>query len=120
MTEAVHNLSRAQKELRSMQQEVAFTIRNQYLQLQASEKLLKLYSQAVLPQSNLALEASLATYQVGKSDFLTTLSNFMTLLEYRMNYYEELARHETAIARLERAMGSPVVMNVQSTGGNQQ
>ncbi len=115
--EATHNLTRAQKELRSMQQEIAFSIKNQYLQIQASERLLKLYSQAVLPQLNLALESSLATYQVGKSDFLTTLSNFMTLLEYRMNYFEELARHETAITRLERAVGRPVVMNVQTTGG---
>ena len=118
VAEATHNVTRAQKELRSMQQEIAFTIKNQYLQIQASEKLLKLYSQAVLPQSNLALESSLATYQVGKSDFLTTLSNFMTLLEYKMNYYEELAKHETAITRLERAVGTPIVMTVQSTGGN--
>ena len=115
--EATQNLTRAQKELRSMQQEIAFSIRNQYLQIQASEKLLKLYSQAVLPQSSLALESSLSTYQVGKSDFLTTLSNYMTVLEYRMNYYEELARHETAITRLERAVGRPVVLNVQTSGG---
>jgi cobalt-zinc-cadmium efflux system outer membrane protein len=115
--EAAQNLMRAQKELRSMQQEIAFSIKNQYLQIQASEKLLKLYSQAVLPQSSLALESSISTYQVGKSDFLTTLSNYTTVLEYRMNYYEELARHETAIARLERAMGRTVVMNVQSSGG---
>lgn len=118
VAEAKHNLARAEKELQSMHQEIAFIIRSQYLQIQASQKLLKLYSQAILPQSNLALESSLATYQVGKSDFMTTLSNFMTLLEYRMNYYEELTRHETAITRLERAIGRPVVMNHQPTGGN--
>ncbi len=117
VTEASQNLTRAQKELRSMQQEIAFSIKNQYLQIEASEKLLKLYSQAVLPQSSLALESSISTYQVGKSDFLTTLSNYMTVLEYRMNYYEELARHETAITRLERAIGRPVVMNLQTSGG---
>jgi cobalt-zinc-cadmium efflux system outer membrane protein len=115
--EATYNLSRAEHELRTMQQEVAFMITNQYLQIEASEKLLKLYNQAVLPQSNLALESSLASYQVGKSDFLTTLTNFTTLLEYRMNYYEELARHEIAIARLERTVGQPVA--TIETGGNQ-
>jgi outer membrane protein, heavy metal efflux system len=118
VTEASHNLTRAQKELRTMQQEIAFSIRNQLLQIQASEKLLKLYNQAVLPQSNLTLESSLATYQVGKSDFITTLSNFMTLLEYRMNHYAELARHETAIARLERIVGRPVTAVTQANGGN--
>ena len=114
--EATFNLTRVQQELRSMQQETAFIIRNQYLQIQASERLLKLYNQAILPQSNLALESSIATYQVGKSDFLTTVTNFMTVLEYQMNYYEELARHESAIARLERAVGRPVVMKVHATG----
>lgn len=117
VTESAQNLSRVQNELRSMQQEVAFNIRNEYLQIQSSEKLLDLYQQAILPQSNLALESSLSTYQVGKSDFLTTLSNFMTLLEYRMNYYEELAKHESAIARLEAVVGKPVALNPGSTGG---
>ncbi len=41
----------------------------------------------------------------------------MTLLEYQMNYYEELARHEAAIARLERAVGRPVVLNGPTMGG---
>ncbi len=112
--EASYNLTRAEKEVRSMRQEIAFTIRNQLLQIQASEKLLRLYEQAVLPQSNLALESSLATYQVGKSDFMTTMSNFMTLLEFRMNVYAELSRHETAIARLERVVGRPVAPRVPS------
>jgi hypothetical protein len=76
-----------------------------------------LYNQAVLPQSNLALESSLSSYQVGKSDFLTTISNFMTLLEYRMNYFQELARHETAIARLERIVARPVSAETTATGG---
>ncbi len=116
VAEASHNLTRTQKELRSMQLEIAFSIRNQFLQIQASEKLLRLYDQAVLPQSNLALESSLATYQVGKSDFLTTMSNFMTLLEYRMNRYAELSRHETAIARLERILGRPVAAVSQAKG----
>jgi outer membrane protein TolC len=116
--EAVYNLSRSKQELRSMEQEIAFTIKNQYLQINASEKLLKLYDQAVLPQSNLALESSLASYQVGKSDFLTTLSNFLTLLEYRMNYYEELARRETAVAKLESMVGHSLVIRVETKGGS--
>ena len=106
--EASENLRRAQNEFRSVQQDIAFNIKNESLQIEASEKLLKLYDQAILPQSNLALEASLASYQVGKSDFLTTLNNFITLLEYRINYFDELAKHEAAIARLEGELGRPL------------
>jgi cobalt-zinc-cadmium efflux system outer membrane protein len=117
VAEATHNLARAERELQSIRQETAFKIRNQYLQIQASEKLFKLYNQAVLPQSNLTLEASLATYQVGKSDFLTTLTNFRTVLDYRVNYFEELAKHETAIAQLEQVLGRPVALDVRRAGG---
>jgi cobalt-zinc-cadmium efflux system outer membrane protein len=118
VVEATQNLTSAQRELQAIRQEVAFNIRNQYLQMQASDKLLKLYDQAVLPQTNLALESSLASYQVGKSDFLTTLNNFITLLEYRMNYYAELAKHESAIARLEQAIGQSITQLAPVSGGN--
>ncbi|HEY4491381.1 MAG TPA: TolC family protein, partial [Acidobacteriota bacterium] len=99
VVEATNNLVRAEKDLTATKQEVSFSIKNEWLQIQASEKLLMLYSDAIIPQSNLALESSIASYQVGKADFLTTISNFLTVLEYRMNYFEELAKHETAIAR---------------------
>jgi cobalt-zinc-cadmium efflux system outer membrane protein len=105
VAEATHNLTLAEKELTAMKQEVAFNIRNEFLQIQASDKLLRLYQKAIIPQSGLALESGIASYQVGKADFLTTLTNFLTVLEYRMNYFEELAKHEGAIARLEKALG---------------
>lgn len=105
VVEATNNVTRAEKELTSAKQEIAFNIKNEILQIQSSEKLLKLYNDAIIPQSNLTLESSMASYQVGKTEFLTILSNFMTILDYRMNYFEELAKHESAIARLEGAVG---------------
>ena len=116
--EAAQNLNRAQKELTAMNQEVAFNIRNECLQIQSSEKLLALYQEAIIPQSGLAMESGIASYQVGKADFLTTLSNFLTVLEYRMNYFEELAAHESAIARLEQALGRPLAANTQTGAQN--
>jgi len=116
VVEATNNLSRAEKDLTATKQEVSFSIKNEWLQIQASEKLLMLYSDAIIPQSNLALESSIASYQVGKADFLTTLSNFLTVLEYRMNYFEELAKHESAVARLEQAVGRPIASNIPAGG----
>jgi len=111
VVEATQNLNRAQKELTAMKNEVAFNIKNEYLQIQSSEKLLALYQQAIIPQSNLALESGISSYQVGKADFLTTISNFLTILEYRMNYFDEIAKHESAIARLEQAVGHSLTAN---------
>jgi hypothetical protein len=49
-----------------------------------------------------------AGYEVGSIDFLTLMSNFMSLLTYEMQYYEELAKHEQALARLEALVARPL------------
>ena len=47
----------------------------------------------MVPQASLALESSLASYETGAVDFLSVLTNFITVLEYEMNYYEELQHY---------------------------
>jgi outer membrane protein TolC len=81
--------------------EVRFELKQQYLAAKASERLLTLYSKGVVPQSSLALESSMAAYQVGNVDFLSLIANFTTLLDYETDYYRQLADYQTAIARME-------------------
>jgi hypothetical protein len=75
---------------------------------QASFKLMKLYKQTVVPQGNLALQSSMYTYETGSVDFLSVLTNFTTVLEYQMNYYEEKLNYELALSRLEEMTGQPL------------
>ncbi len=82
-----------------------FQVKEQYLSARASDELLTLYSKAIVPQSALALESSMAAYQVGSLDFLSLLTNFVTVLDYETNYYEELARYQQALVRLEELTG---------------
>ena len=86
--------------------ELFFAVKEQYLMAKSSERLFQLYSQGVVPQSSLALESSMAAYQVGNVDFLTVLSNFTTILDYEVNYYRELANYNMAVARLEPLVGT--------------
>jgi outer membrane protein, heavy metal efflux system len=74
-----------------------------------SRRLAQLYSDSVLPQARLALESSLAAYQVGSVDFLTMLANFVTLLTYEVAYEEQTARYHQALARLEPLVGLELV-----------
>ena len=53
-------------------------------------RLATLYRDTVLPQARLALESSMASYQTGAVDFLSVLTNFGTVLEYEMTYFDEL------------------------------
>ena len=85
--------------------ELLFKIKEQYIAAKTSEELLSLYSKALVPQSALTLESSMAAYQVGSLDFLSLITNFITVLDYENSYFEELARYQQALARLEELTG---------------
>jgi len=88
------------------QNELYFELKQNYLAAKASDNLLKLFSQGVVPQSSLALESSMSAYQVGNVDFLTVIGNFTTVLNYETDYYRELANYQTALARIEAVTGA--------------
>lgn len=83
-------------------------VEEEYQTARSAHRLAVLYRDTVLPQARLALESSLASYQTGGVDFLSVLTNFATVLDYEMTYYEELASFQTAVSRLEEMAGQPV------------
>ncbi len=103
--EQTEQLAGSQRSKENRQTELFFAVKQQYLLAKSSEELLKLYSQAVVPQSSLALESSMASYQVGTVDFLTILTNFTAVLDYEVSYYRELANYQMALANLEPLVG---------------
>lgn len=82
---------------------------SEYLAATTSRRLVDLYEDSILPQAQLALESALASYQVGRADFLNVLMNFITVLSYELNFEEQTARYHQALARLEPLTGLPLV-----------
>jgi outer membrane protein TolC len=78
-----------------------YRVKQEFLDVQASEQLLKLYSQGIVPQSSLVLESSIAGYENGTVEFLWVLDNFTTVLDYELSTKQQIANHEKALARLE-------------------
>lgn len=107
LEEAGANLAEAQRTYRSDQQSLLFGLRQRYLAAEAAQKLMNLYSRQVVPQSELALKSSLASYEGGEVDFLTVLSNFTTIRDYQMNYFEQRAEYLKALSGLEELAGPP-------------
>ena len=103
--EQTEQLASSQRSKENRQTELSFAVKQQYLLAKSSEQLLKLYSQAIVPQSSLALESSMASYQVGAVDFLTILTNFTVVLDYEVSYYREMANYQMALANLEPLVG---------------
>ncbi|HSC77149.1 MAG TPA: TolC family protein, partial [Candidatus Acidoferrales bacterium] len=105
VSEATEVLVSAERSKEDRLTTLTFEVKQQYLSAKASEELLQLYSQAVVPQSSLALESALSAYQVGSVDFLTVMESFLTVLNYEIDYYRELANYQSALARLEPLVG---------------
>lgn len=109
LEEAHSRLSEAKQNYRTAQQEAVFRVKDQYLAIQSSERILNLYKTTLLPQAQLTVDSSASAYEVGSIDFLTLVSNLTNLISLERQYYDELTRHEQAIARLEPVVGRELV-----------
>lgn len=103
--EATEGLASAQYSRNDRKTTLFFEVKQLYLTARAADDLSSLYAKAIVPQSTLALESSLAAYQVGKLDFLSMITNFITVLDYEINYYEEVSNYQKALSRLEVSTG---------------
>lgn len=105
VNEQVSMLSGSRRTYEATEQSLHYRIKNDYAMAQASSRLMKLYLQTVVPQGNLALESSLSTYETGAVDFLSVLTNFTTVLDFEMNYFDEALNYALALSRLEEMTG---------------
>lgn len=98
VSEARHNYEAAEVSLDAR-------VREDYTAAETALKLAGLYRKAVIPEAQLALESSMASYQTGALDFLPLFSNFMNVVDYELMYHEEVMRLYVALARLEEMTG---------------
>src|SRR5262249_38461300 len=105
LEESYARLNEAKQNYRAAQQQASYGVKDQYLTIQSSKRILNLYKTTLLPQAQLTVDSSAASYEVGNLDFLTLITNVTNLISLELQYYDELARHEKAIARLEPAGG---------------
>lgn len=116
VAEATQDVLSAEKMHENRVNEVRFELKQNYLAAVAADHLITLYSKGIVPQSSLALESSMAGYQVGKVDFLSMLANFTTVLNYETDYYRQLADYLTAIARMESLTGVDITAPATDDG----
>lgn len=109
LEESVSRLEEAKQNYQAARQQSIYEIKSQFLAIQSSERILRLYTTTLIPQASLTVDASTTAYEVGSVDFLSVLSNVTNLLILQRQYYDELNRHEQAIARLEPVVGRELV-----------
>lgn len=92
----------------SVRNELQFRISNLLAEIEQNSHLLNLYQDGIIPQSHHTLDSSLASYQVGTVDFLTLVTNLLTLYNAELEYYRILVNYEKNLANLELAVGKPL------------
>ena len=107
--EAASRLAEARHAYTSAEQALFFHVKDEYLAAKASDRLVSLYAKAIVPQATLALESSLSGYEVGNVDFLTLMNNFVTILDYETNYWDQYAGLAESMARLEALVATNLI-----------
>jgi len=73
---------------------------------ESAQRLVRLYDETLIPQAALTLESARASYGVGRVDFLSTLTAFSALLEYRLRRAEEAGALWRALAEIGPLVGA--------------
>ncbi|MDW8129203.1 MAG: TolC family protein [Bryobacterales bacterium] len=102
-------LEAQRRELESAALDLRYRIEEEYTAASVAARLARLYATTLVPQAQLALEASLASYQSGAGDLAGVLSDFEKLLRYELGRLEEIANYHTSVSRLEELTGKAVL-----------
>ena len=103
--QAALELSGARSQIRARELDAGASAEDELVAIHASDRILKIYRQGLIPQAENSMQAALAAYRVSKIDFETLISAFVDLLNLQEESYRELADHEIAVAKLKQIIG---------------
>jgi outer membrane protein TolC len=117
--EAALDVTEARENYEAARNNVLFILKDNFISARTAENLTELYKEGIIPQSTLSLESAISSYQVGEIDFLTLLNNLITLFNFELEYYEQLATFNKSLARIEEVTGIDLTLsNPLGTGDN--
>ncbi len=94
---------------RSVRNDLLTMVSENYVKAKTAENLIRLYRNQLQIQSRLAVESSLANYQVNKVDFMSVISDINSQFSFELAYFRELSQFWAAVAVLESLTAGPVV-----------
>lgn len=99
MQEQAENMYRAQRI------ETEAKLRQQIALAEQSLRAARLYRNEIIPQSRLTIEAAMAAYQVGRSDFALLLDNQMSVVNFQLAEAAAIVNYNKALAEIEFLTG---------------
>jgi outer membrane protein TolC len=105
VAETHYRFEQSKAEYKALSDEIHYKIRDIMVRQERESDLIALYENAIIPQAAQALESSVASYRVGTVDFLTLLSNQITLCNAELQLSESQAQYQMNLADLEALVG---------------
>jgi len=93
------------EEFQVVYQNLGYRVKNAFLIIHRTNKLIKLLENSLLPQAKETLASSQVAYRTGGVDFLTILNNLLTLQENELELEGEIVKHEKQITEIEEVLG---------------
>jgi outer membrane protein TolC len=100
VAEAEQEERRREHALAAMRRDLELRTRQRLVQLAGLARVARLYTQGILPQGRLALDAALAQYRAGRLPLSAVLEALTSLADDRSAHLEDVARHESLKATL--------------------
>jgi outer membrane protein TolC len=98
----------SQAELTNLRNETTARIIETRARAARDRNLAHLYRTSILPQARAAVQASLASYRVGRVSFMQLVDNQMTVNGYETETYRLIADYHQAVGELEVLVGQPL------------
>jgi outer membrane protein TolC len=99
------NVRKAEEEYANMRNMTLFEVQDALVRVQTSQNLVLLYKNTVIPQADQTLQATLAAYQTGKTEFLMLIDAYRMVLMSKLDYHMSVMNYMTNQAALEQAVG---------------
>lgn len=103
--EAVEKREQARQQLAAEMSRSLAGVQSDYVAAETSAEQLRIFREGLIPQAEATFRAGMAAYETGRQDFETLFASFLDLLDLETEYQQQLAEHETALARLEARTG---------------
>jgi len=107
--EAGLTVAKSLADYQAMKNMVFFEIRDAFAKREAARQQLRLFRDALIPQTEQSFKATLAAYEVGKVEFIGLMEAARTTRDIKLGYYRALVDFEQRLADLERAVGRDLI-----------
>ena len=118
LNEQVDRLAEARRNFEAGGQNLQFRVREAYASAETAWRLRELYSDTILPQSQLTVDSSLTAYQTGAGDLIAVLNNLSTKIDVEEQLHEQNLNYALALARLEELTGIALTGTELTKGGS--